>query len=179
MIVITYATGITLLRLVLVIPLGVALCNQAFGLSFLIMLLAGVTDLLDGYIARRYQQETMFGALLDPLADKVLLITTCIILAAQGMLPGWFMVIILVKELMLLIGAAFLFFLKRKVVMARPYGKWAMDFQVSYCLLLFFTRYTNKVIPCITSLSLWGVTLVTFIALVDYVGQGFQALIKQ
>jgi len=74
--------------------------NQLYGIIAVILFtIAGLTDLLDGYLARKYQLVTNLGKLLDPLADKILVLGTMIILVEMNRLPGWMAVVVLSREL--------------------------------------------------------------------------------
>lgn len=78
-------------------------------LAISIFLAAGLTDCLDGYIARRFHQITWLGKLFDPLADKVMIIGAFICLMADHTAPSWLMGIIILKELYMAVGGAVLF----------------------------------------------------------------------
>ncbi len=67
-------------------------------LASLIFLIAAATDFLDGYLARLYGQVTTFGTILDPIADKFLVITALILLVDQGILSAWIAILIIVRE---------------------------------------------------------------------------------
>lgn len=85
-------------------------------------LLAMLTDVLDGMIARRLGQITALGKLLDPLADKLSLITLMWLFVSDGQIPGWVLCFVLLKELLLVAGSAAVFF-RGIVVYALPVGK--------------------------------------------------------
>lgn len=84
-----------------------------------VFILAGLTDIVDGYIARKFQVISNFGKLADPLADKLLHLTALQILSHRGRLPVYFFWILCIKELAMIIGS--LFFLKKDVVV---YSNW-------------------------------------------------------
>jgi cardiolipin synthase len=88
-----------------------------------IFLVAGATDLLDGYIARKYNLITDLGKLLDPLADKLLLIVALFCLWGAGKVPLIFPVLAAVKELLMVVGGAFLLTKEHKVVYSKTIGK--------------------------------------------------------
>jgi cardiolipin synthase len=91
-----------------------------------IFILAGVTDVLDGYIARKYDLVSIVGTVLDPLADKLMLLTALICLTLDGVMPVWAMAIMLVKELFMMTSGVYLYFRKEKVVIpANKFGKMA------------------------------------------------------
>lgn len=96
--------------------------NDSMVISFLIFALAGLTDFFDGYIARKYNMVTKWGAILDPLADKLMSITVLISLTIKDIIPLWVLIIIAVKELLMIIGGIVLYN-KGTYVPARLYGK--------------------------------------------------------
>ena len=83
---------LTFTRLALSPVLGYLVVQNQFGHAFGLFLYMGVTDFVDGYIARRFNQRTMLGTILDPLADKVLMTTLTIALASADRLPRWFII---------------------------------------------------------------------------------------
>ena len=87
-----------------------------------IFLFAGFTDVLDGYIARKYNMITKWGKLLDPLADKSMQLTVIICLSYKGLVPLWAIYIIAAKEILMVIGSIVLY-QERVVVSANWYGK--------------------------------------------------------
>lgn len=91
-----------------------------------IYLLAGVTDVLDGYIARKYNLITKWGQAMDPLADKLMLLTVIISFTMKGLFPIAVLIIVGLKEVMMVLGGIFLYTRKGKVVIpANRYGKMA------------------------------------------------------
>lgn len=105
--------------------------------SVIIFLIAGVSDLLDGYIARKQNIVTTFGTIMDPLADKLMLLTVLISYAITGIIPKWIIILILAKELAMGIGAIIVY--RWGIVNpANNLGKIAtFSFHVSVVLLLF------------------------------------------
>ena len=101
-------------------------------------LLAEFTDFLDGYIARRYNLVTKFGKVMDPLADKLMLMTTLFCLYATGRIPLWVPIVICIKEgSMITIGA--LLYRKDIVLPANFFGKLATVLFTAAVLLSFFS----------------------------------------
>ena len=98
---------ISLMRLLLV-PLTVWLImSEAYGWAFITFLVAGVSDGIDGYLARRFDWRTRLGAYLDPLADKALLVSVFVTLGFLKLIPAW-LVIIVVSRDVLIVGAVLL-----------------------------------------------------------------------
>ncbi|MBC8035967.1 MAG: CDP-alcohol phosphatidyltransferase family protein [Rhizobiales bacterium] len=110
---------ITIARILLV-PFTVWLIiSGAYGFAFLAFVVAGVSDGVDGYIARRYDLRTELGAYLDPVADKALLVSVYITLGFLTVLPPW-LVILVVSRDVLIVGAFILSWLMDRPVKVRP-----------------------------------------------------------
>lgn len=96
---------ISILRIGLVFPTVMALLDEQFLLALLLFTVAGISDGLDGYIAKRYGYISRLGTILDPLADKLLLVCTYMALALLGLLPAWLVVAVVLRDLVILAGA--------------------------------------------------------------------------
>ncbi|MGB5986751.1 MAG: CDP-diacylglycerol--glycerol-3-phosphate 3-phosphatidyltransferase [Desulfobacterales bacterium] len=106
---------ITVLR-ILVTPLFIILVQRdAYLAALLVFSFAGISDGLDGFLARYLNQRTRLGATLDPIADKILLMSAYILLALKGILPSWLTVIAISRDLLIIIGMAILTFTRVKV----------------------------------------------------------------
>jgi cardiolipin synthase len=84
-----------------------------------LFVLAGVSDALDGYLAKHNNQTTQLGAILDPMADKTLLVGVYVTLGLQGNLPNWLVVLVVFRDL-LIVGGVIILFLVRLEVKMRP-----------------------------------------------------------
>ena len=105
---------ITIGRLIIV-PLLIVMIGQGrWMVAFLLFLIAGISDAVDGFIARRFDMRSELGAYIDPLADKALLISIYVSLAVADVLPGWLAIIVVSRDVMIL--GAFLV----SSVMGRP-----------------------------------------------------------
>ncbi len=91
-------------------------------IAAIIFVIAGLTDILDGYIARKYNLVTNWGKLLDPLADKAMQLTVVFCLAYERLLPSWVVLIVLAKELLMVVGGFWLY-KKQIIISANWYGK--------------------------------------------------------
>jgi cardiolipin synthase len=95
---------ITLGRL-LAVPLAIWLIlSGAFWVAFWIFIAAGISDAVDGFIAKRFNQRTEIGALLDPVADKSLLVSVYVTLGIAGQLPAWLVILVVFRDLMIVGG---------------------------------------------------------------------------
>jgi cardiolipin synthase (CMP-forming) len=97
---------ITVIRILLVPALIWFLFQKAFSAALAVFLVAGLSDALDGYLARRLGQMTRLGALLDPLADKLLVASSVLILAGSGRIPWWLAATIIARDFLILGAAA-------------------------------------------------------------------------
>ncbi|MFT6032489.1 MAG: cardiolipin synthase [Arenicella sp.] len=95
---------ITLARIGLVPWLVVLLQKQQFTLSLIVFIVAGLSDALDGFIAKRFNAQTYLGSLLDPLADKGLLVCSYIMLSMMGLIPFWLMVVVVFRDVVIVGG---------------------------------------------------------------------------
>ncbi len=95
---------ITILRLLSVPLLIVAITQASYTFAFLLFLAAGISDAVDGFIARRWNMRTELGAYIDPLADKALLVSIYVTLSLTGILPGWLAVLVVSRDVMIVAG---------------------------------------------------------------------------
>jgi cardiolipin synthase (CMP-forming) len=109
--------------------------------AFFLFAFIWLTDMLDGYIARHYNQITEFGKLFDPLVDKVFQLTTAVMMFVVGKLPLWVPIAIFLKEMLMIIGSAVLLKKARTVVFAQWFGKIGTAlFVLAFAVLFFLTR---------------------------------------
>lgn len=95
---------ITIIRILLVPLLAIFLLEEQYAYALLVFIIAGVSDGLDGFLARLWHQKTRLGAILDPIADKALLVTSFVILAVIGVIPQWLTVLVVSRDLIILAG---------------------------------------------------------------------------
>ncbi len=96
---------ITVIRIILVPVIIILITSKSYASALWFFLAAGVSDALDGYIARRFDLRTTLGATLDPLADKILIIASVIALSRLGLLPVWLMLVVVCRDLIIAAGA--------------------------------------------------------------------------
>jgi len=129
---------ISVLRVILIIPLIFLLINQNSGNTIIIaaiLLAMYISDLLDGYLARKLNQVSELGKIVDPLADKIAVVSIVIVLFFQGRIETWFFIIVIARDLLILI---FGYYLKKKnkiVLMSNYPGKIAV-FSIGIIILL-------------------------------------------
>ncbi len=116
---INFACLLTFLRIVLAPVIVVLILKGQFNLAFFIFLAAVVTDLLDGFVARKFNQQSRLGQILDPVADKILFISvmsSLILSTTINQLFVWVFIFLLGKEMVLLIGGSILWFGYKKFI---------------------------------------------------------------
>lgn len=113
----SFADYLTLLRLVLVPFFLFFFLRSDYKVAFVLFAVAGFTDLVDGSIARILKRQTRIGALLDPIADKALMVTTVTCLLVLNIVPLWFFLLIVVRDVMILGGLGYLKIKKIEVVL--------------------------------------------------------------
>ena len=113
---------LTILRFFLIPFILYFLVHDEFILAIVFLILSGLTDILDGAIARKFNFITNFGKLIDPLADKFTQLSILWMLVSKNIIPLWILVIVLLKEATMVAGASFLYG-KELVVSSKWYGK--------------------------------------------------------
>ena len=113
---------LTIVRFLLIPVIIVFAMKDNYVATIIVLTISGITDILDGYIARKFNFITDFGKLMDPLADKATQVTLLAILAIQKIIPFWIIAIVLLKEFCMIAGASFLYG-KELVVSSKWYGK--------------------------------------------------------
>ena len=113
---------LTIIRILLIPFILDAIYKGNYILGIVLFTISGITDVLDGFIARKFNLISNFGKLIDPLADKLTQIAVLMALVYTKIIPLWILVIVIVKELIMVIGASFLYG-KDLVVSSKWYGK--------------------------------------------------------
>ena len=116
--------ALTIARFIFIPFILTSLINDNYVLTFILLTLSALTDVLDGYIARKFDLISNFGKLVDPLADKSTQIAILTTLALKDIIPIWMIIIIFLKEFVMIAGASFLYG-KELVVSSKWYGKLA------------------------------------------------------
>lgn len=129
-----------------------------------IFLLAGITDVVDGYIARKYELITKLGSALDPLADKLMLIAVLASFYMVGYIPLVALIIVMIKELMMIVTAMYIYFKNDEIVVtANKYGKSAT---VMFYIAIITITFSNNYYLNYTIITI--AVIMTIIALISY-----------
>ncbi len=155
---------LTIIRFIFIPFIVISLCLNNYILALVLFTISSFSDILDGYIARKYDAITDFGKLMDPLADKLTQISTLFTLYIKRMIPIWIVLIVISKEIILISGASFLYG-KQLVVSSKWYGKLStvilyLAVVSSLLINLFnlpkFDIYLYGLAICLTICSLFG-----------------------
>lgn len=111
---------LTLLRIVAIPGFLILLTDDRVGAALVVFVLAGLTDSLDGAIARLTNSRTTLGAYMDPLADKMLILSTFVVLAFMEAIPRWLTVVVISRDVIILTGYMTLFLLTQQLMEIRP-----------------------------------------------------------
>ncbi|SEN63366.1 CDP-alcohol phosphatidyltransferase family protein [Paenibacillus sp. OV219] len=130
--------------------------------AFLVIVIAGLTDILDGYLARKYGQVTMVGSMLDPLADKTMMITVILSLLITGHIPWSAGAAIFIRDAGMIVGSAFFHFRGKKTVPANWMGKLTTILYYLAILFIFFEMPFART-------YLWGVIAFSFVTSFIYI----------
>ena len=139
---------LTILR-ILLIPVYVGLLNyEQFNYALATLFIAGLTDALDGTIARVANQRTRLGEVLDPLADKLLLTTGFITLSVMHLVPLWITILVVSRDLMLMLGAAVAHFTNTQVdISPTALGKCTTLIQLTTLVAVVFLPRDGWILP--------------------------------
>jgi len=145
-------------------------------LAALIFSLASLTDLLDGYIARQQKRETAVGRLLDPLADKLLVLSCMIMLIPLERIPAWMVVLIIGREVAVT-GLRGIASAEGLVIAASRWGKAKLILQTfSLIGLMIHYRYLGIDFHLLGMIFLWGALILTLWSGIDYFGKFYRKI---
>jgi len=135
---------LTILRFIIIPIFGCFLVQEQYHMAILFFALGGLTDILDGQIARRFNMVTSFGKLADPLADKSMQVTALVLLTLKDKIPPVFLIIVIAKELFMIAGSVLLYKKEKFVVSSNWYGKMStVIFSIAIFVTLFDIPYSN------------------------------------
>lgn len=162
---------LTAIRFVFVPFFGYYLYNEQYKVAVILFLLAGVTDVLDGVIARKFNMITSWGKLADPLADKMMQLTALTILTMQGIIPLPVLIIVIAKETFMVAGSILIYKKVNFVVQADWYGKFAT---VLFFIAIVFTiairtgRFVNPYTDIVVNIAVILAVAATLFAFFMY-----------
>jgi cardiolipin synthase len=167
---------LTLLRLVSSPILAWLLLHSRFETGLVVVAIAGLTDWLDGYAARRLGATGQLGVVLDPLADKVLLVTLFLVLAAIHLIPLWVLLMVIGRDAVIAVGALLLRIFRNARKFVPSYmGKVSTFFQITLVLLvLVYASFPYEWFLLLKDAALVLCVIFTILSWLDYVRLGIR-----
>jgi len=161
---------LTLARIAAVPVLILFLYEGRYGAALTVFVLAGITDGLDGWIAKRFKCVTRLGSILDPLADKILIVSTYVMLVLAGDLPFWLILLIGFRDLGIIAGVLVLNTLNGHVQMQPSLLSKVNTFlQISLVILVMVERIGFIALEPVAEILLWFVAATTVASAIHYV----------
>jgi cardiolipin synthase len=170
----TPANQLTLLRVLLVPAFVILVVYGHLGWALVVFATAGLTDALDGVIARRSGQKTSLGAWLDPMADKLLLVTTFVVLTLPGLglanrLPIWLTVLIISRDVLIVLTVAIInLAVGRRTFRPSVFGKAATATYIITAVVAMFFNYRGYHSPLV-DVCVWASLVVTLVSGLHYI----------
>jgi len=167
---------LTLIRVLLIPVFVIFIINKSFMEALITFAVAGITDGIDGLVARITHQRTELGAYLDPIADKLLLISAFITLAIIEIIPSWLAVVVITRDVIILIG-----FLVMLLTSYRPkidpsfVSKLTTTFQICTILIVLLGEY-YYILKELSTIAIYGTALLTILSGSHYIYVGARIL---
>ena len=162
--------ALTILRLLLAVPVGILILRHEYGWAMGVGLLAGVTDALDGFFARRLKSFSRFGAGLDPIADKTLMTIIFVSLAWVHLIPWWLAITVIARDLIIIAGACSYHWLIGPLEFAPTrISKLNTAAQIGFCVLMLGVQLVTWVPDKIPEAFMMLIVALAFASGADYV----------
>jgi cardiolipin synthase len=159
---VTIPNLITIFRLILVPVVIVMILQGRWVSAFTLFVVAGVSDGIDGFIARRFDMRSEFGAYIDPVADKALLVSIYVTLSVVGILPAWLAIVVVSRDLMI-VGAVMLSWVMHRPVAIKPLlvSKLNTAAQIAFAALILSTNAFGVDASRVEDIGMFVVTALT------------------
>lgn len=163
----TISNLLSIVRALLAIPFAIVMLTSTPPLRLwgaIIIVLAALTDKYDGVLARKYNQITEWGKILDPVADKIAVGAVAVVLLVLGNIPVWFVVALLVRDLLIFSGGMYIKTKKGIVLQSNEAGKWTVGI-VSLALFLMVLNAQSILVDILV----WASVVLLFVSFSMYV----------
>lgn len=161
---------LTLLRIALVLPFAWFVYLNNFNSALLVFFIAGLSDAVDGFLARQFNWRSRFGAMADPAADKLLLVTAYVMLAWMSQIPMWLCILVMARDLVIVLGAL-LYYRRfgRYEIKPSIWGKLCTLLQILFVLLILIEQAWWPLSTSVLLAGQWAVAVTTVFSGVHYV----------
>lgn len=161
---------ITIFRFFLIVPIILSLLSKQYEWTFYLFILAGVSDGFDGFLARRFNWMSKLGAMMDPLADKLLMVLTYLSLGYLENLPSWLVVIVIGRDLIIVLGAIFYRVLIEEPEYSATFiSKLNTVLQLALVVFVLFNEVYNLIPIRFIEIGMYVVASTTISSLLDYI----------
>jgi len=161
---------ITIFRLILIPPIVVSLLVGYYHLAFVLFTTAGITDAVDGYLARRFHWISRWGAMVDPVADKLLMVMTFLTLGYIKIVPLWLLLTVVLRDIIIVLGGmAYHFLIGAYEFKPTLISKCNTFLQIILIIALVFQVAFTVIPDFIINLMMILVFATSVISLIDYV----------
>lgn len=177
----TVANQLTLLRMLLIPAFVILVLYDRPGWALLTFGVAGITDALDGLIARRAGQRTKLGALLDPMADKLLLVSTFIVLTVPGTgmvnrFPLWLTILVISRDVVIVLTVAIISLaIGPRTFEPSLYGKLATGVYIVTCIITLYFNYLEQT-SILVGLAVYATLAITLVSGIHYIAHAARVI---
>ena len=171
---------ITALRFILVIPISFFIYNESYFIALILFVVAGISDGIDGYLARKFDSVSEFGQFADPLADKCLILATLLALAFSERLPLWFVYTMLSRDGIILIGSMlYLLLFDNKQALPNRWGKHYTGWTIALFIIVLSGSSFGFLPKFLEWIAMSGVLVFIILSLISYLNQEGRAIFKK
>lgn len=161
---------ISIFRILLVAPIVWSLLAGFYQLAFFLFIVAGVSDGVDGFLARRFHWTSQFGAFMDPLADKLLMVLTYLTLGYLGHLPFWLVAIVIGRDIIIISGGiAYRIFIEEPIFNPTFISKINTVLQLGLVVLVLFNQVDEVISRQFINIVMYVVASTTVLSCLDYI----------
>lgn len=177
---VNWANVVTTGRLLLVLPLVWLIVAEHYQAAFWLFIAAGLSDAVDGYIAKNFNSRTVLGAYLDPLADKLLLDGIYVALALVGWLPAWLVLMVVSRDVLIVLGVV-LIQRRNPVFRATPLLVGKLNTLVQILLAACLLAHAGGLVAMADWIwpLIWAVAITTVLSGGSYIAQALRALDRE
>ncbi len=170
---------ICIIRIILIFPITYYLHNDEWLGAFVLFFIAGISDGIDGYLARKFSWQSKLGSILDPLADKLLMLVLYVMLAYKGIIPEWLALLVVARDIIIILGAMIYHWLTRELTISPLISsKINTAFQITFVIALMFHRAITPLSETLIYLLQLGVIFTTVYSGISYIIRGTQDTLK-
>ena len=168
------------LRFILVIPISIYIYQENYFLALVLFIIAGISDGIDGYLARRFNWTSDFGQFADPLADKCLILATLLALAFSERLPLWFVYTMLTRDGIILVGSMmYLLLFDNNQALPNRWGKHYTGWTIALFIIVLVNSSFNFLPEVFEWLAMLGVLIFIVLSLSSYFNREGRDIFKK